>query len=477
MAITFTDVATANTIASASTLVASNITVSAGLWVVVAIAADNAGASGASSISSVTDSAGNTYTELSITNRTAGSASNDGTTLGIFLGKINTALSSGSITANFSPNTASKAMSIKSISVDTSGETLFYEVGAGVTGSGTAYSAGAVSVTNGYTIYGATALEQIAAATADSDTTNGSWSTAHTASADNGSSNSASQSITTQQKTVNATGNQTYNTSSGSTRDFAINYVIFYSDVPPGLTFNDLATATSNASSATLTTGSISVAKNLWIIVAVAADNAGTNGAASLTGVTDSAGNIYQLLTLLNQDPGAANEGTTLGIYLAKVTTALSSGTITTNFSPNTTCKVMSVKSITPAAGAKVTVATIGSGATGSGTAYSAGAISVTDGYTIYGATALEQTAAATADSDTTNGNWSTAHTESANGGSNTTSQSITTQQKTVTATGNQTYNTSSGSTRDYAINAVVLYAETMLPTWAVNGVLYEVAI
>lgn len=241
------------------------------------------------------------------------------------------------------------------------------------------------------------------------------------------------------------------------------------------LTFANVTTANSTSSGATLTTGNISVAKNLWIIVAVAADNAGTNGAASLTSVTDSVGNSYQQLTLVNRTAGsAANDGTTLGIYLAKVSTALSSGTITANFSPNTTCKAMNVKSITPGAGEKVTVVSTGSGSTGSGTAYSAGALSVTNGYTIYGATALEQIAAATADSDTTNGSWSTEYTASADTGSNSGSQSITSQQKTVTATGNQTYNTSSGSTRDYAINAVVLRGEAVLPTWSINGVSYK---
>jgi hypothetical protein len=240
------------------------------------------------------------------------------------------------------------------------------------------------------------------------------------------------------------------------------------------LTFANVTTANSTTSGATLTTGSISVAKNAWIIVAVAADNSGTDGAASLTSVTDSVGNIYQQLSLTNQDPGAANAGTTLGMYLAKVTTELASGTITANFSPNTPCKAMSVKSITPGAGEIVSVLTIGSGVAGSGTAYSAGAINVPNGYTIYGATALEQSTAATADSDTTNGNWSTAHTAAANTGTNTTSQAITTQQKTVTAAGNQTYNTSSGSTRDCAINAVVLWAEPVPPTWSVYGVQYK---
>lgn len=239
------------------------------------------------------------------------------------------------------------------------------------------------------------------------------------------------------------------------------------------LTFNNVTTANSTTSSAALTASSVTVSAGDWIIVAVAADNSGSAGAASLTGVTDSAGNTYEQLTLLNQDPAAVDAGTTLGIYLARVDNALSSGSISANFNPNTPAKAMSIKRITPGAGERVAVHSIGSGAIGSGTAYSAGAISVPNGYTIYGATALEQSTAATADSDTTNGSWSTAHTAAANTGTNATSQAITTQQKTVTATGNQTYNTSSGSTRDFAINAVVLWGEPVQGVWSMNGVVY----
>lgn len=236
------------------------------------------------------------------------------------------------------------------------------------------------------------------------------------------------------------------------------------------LTFANVTTANSTTSGATLTASSLTIAANQWVVVAVAADNNGTNGAASLTTVTDSVGNTYNQISLVNQDPGAANEGTTLGIFLGKIDTALSSGSITANFSPNTTCKAMSIKRITPGAGETLIVVAVGPGVNGSGTAYSSGAVSVTNGHTIYGATALEQGSAATADSDTTNGSWSTAHTAAASTGTNSTSQAITTQQKTVTATGDQTYNTSSGNTRDYALNYVI-FAPSILGYWSTNGV------
>lgn len=224
------------------------------------------------------------------------------------------------------------------------------------------------------------------------------------------------------------------------------------------LTFSNLGTATSTSSTATLTETGVTAAVGAWLLVCVAADNAGTSGAAALSStLTDSAGNVYALQSLTNRTAGAENDGTTLGIWLARVTTALSSGTITASFSPNATSKAMTIKQIVTAPGEWVSVLAVGAGFTGSGTAFSASAVSVTSGYTIFGATALEQSTAATADSDTTNGSWSTAHTASASTGTNSTSQSVSSQQKLVTATGNQTYNTSSGSTRDWAVNTLIL--------------------
>lgn len=242
------------------------------------------------------------------------------------------------------------------------------------------------------------------------------------------------------------------------------------------LTFSNAGTATSTSSTATLAATSINISAGSWALVCVAADNAGTSGAASLSDtMTDSAGNTYDLLSKTNRVGGGVNGGTTLGIWLAKIDTALSSGSITANFSPSTSSKAMTVKSISVGAGETLAIDSVGAGFSGSGTAFSSGTVSVPNGYTIFGATALEQGSAASADSDTTNGSWSSAHTAVASTGTNTTSQSITSQQKTVTATGNQTYNTSSGSTRDWALNYVVFYPD-LLPTgiigyWAVNGV------
>ena len=233
------------------------------------------------------------------------------------------------------------------------------------------------------------------------------------------------------------------------------------------LTFTNVATAITTSSSTTLTASSLTISTGQWVVVAVAGDViAGT----SLTTVTDSVGNTYQRLFIETQNPNFAL-GTTLGIYLAKINTALSSGSITANFNTNLVAKAMSIKRIEVAEGETLSVVAVGAGVEGTATGtFSAGSVSVTSGHTIYGATAVETSASITADSDTTNGSWSTAHSAVATGGNDDASQSISTQQKTVTATGNQTYNTSTGINNTYVINYVI-FAPSVLGYWAINGV------
>jgi hypothetical protein len=226
------------------------------------------------------------------------------------------------------------------------------------------------------------------------------------------------------------------------------------------LTISNTGTVGNTTSSATLAITGITAAVGDWLVVHVAADNNGTAGAASLsTTMTDSAGNTFVNRSITNRTAGAVADGVTLGLWTAEVTSAISNGSITVNFSPSTPAKAAVVKRVAPGAGEVVEFVEVGPGASGSGTAYSITATAVQSGHTIFGATGLEQTTAAAADTDTTNGSWSSAYTAAGSTGTNGTSISITSQHKTVTATGNQVYNTSSGSTRDWAINWLTLTA------------------
>lgn len=216
-----------NSATSSATLVATNITAAVGDMLVVFVAADNAGSSGASSTSAtMTDSAGNTYTRRSVVNRTAASAANDGVTLSIFTAPVTTALSAGSITANFSPNTTAKAMVVKRVTPSAGATVQYVEVGTGASGSATTQGAPSHTVpTSGDTIFGASAVETSAAITGDSDTTNGSWSATYQA-LGNGGTSATSATISVQQKTVTASGVQNYASTTASAADYAANTII-----------------------------------------------------------------------------------------------------------------------------------------------------------------------------------------------------------------------------------------------------------
>ena len=202
-------------------------------------------------------------------------------------------------------------------------------------------------------------------------------------------------------------------------------------------------TANSTTSTATLaitTTATINVGE--FIVVAIAADNAGAAGATSTISVEDTAGNTYVLRADRLQDPGAASAGTSLRVFCAEARSALASGqTITVNFSPNTTSKGAAVWRVVPSTGMGINFL-VETGNVGTGANPSVTSATVTSGDLVIGVTAAETSTTPTADSDTSNGSWSTAQVAVANSGSGVTSQVVTTQYKVVTGTATQTYNT-----------------------------------
>lgn len=227
------------------------------------------------------------------------------------------------------------------------------------------------------------------------------------------------------------------------------------------LTISNAGTNNSTTSSGTLVISGVTASVGDWLVVIIGADNAGGSGANSISSVTDAEGNTYTSRATLLQDPGAADEGATLSIFTAEITSALSLDDVTVNFSPNTTSKTAVVYLVEPDVGDTITFRASGAGAagaTGNGTAQSV-ITSVTNGDTIFGGVACETNAAITADSDTTNGSWSTAYTNTADTGSAGTSMAVSAQWKTVSSTGNQTYNTSTGSSVDWAMSWLTLYA------------------
>jgi hypothetical protein len=225
------------------------------------------------------------------------------------------------------------------------------------------------------------------------------------------------------------------------------------------LTISNQGNNKSGTSSATLAVTGNTASVGDWLLVVVAADNAGTDGASCITTCADAGGvNVYTKRGEITQDPGAANAGATLAFFTCPVTSAISASTITINFSPNPTRKLAHVYRIQPGANEVVTLRSTGAGAAGNGTSASITATSVTSGDTIFGAMSAETDDAITTDSDTTNGNWSTAQTDLQDDGTDANTLRIHSQWKTVNATGDQTYNLGIAAAQDWAINWIRIY-------------------
>ena len=240
------------------------------------------------------------------------------------------------------------------------------------------------------------------------------------------------------------------------------------------LTIGYNGSGTLAASAATMSISNITAPRGTWLVVVVAADNATSGGANSLTTVmTDSVGNVYTNRGgLILNDPGAASAGCTLGIWTAEIDIPISAGTITANFSTSTTRAAAVVFMVTPATYYEPAYGSAGAGATSTSTTNTITATAVPINYTIFGCTAVENTIVpATPDSDTVNGSWSTQQGTASSSGTANSSMAVAAQWKTVTATGDQTYNLTydGANNRDSAVNWITLYAKP-IEYWFENG-------
>ena len=223
------------------------------------------------------------------------------------------------------------------------------------------------------------------------------------------------------------------------------------------LTISQAGSNNSTTSTATLVvtlTQSVSVGDML--VVCIAADNQGSAGAASISSVTDSKSHTYTSRASQNNDPGAANAGATVAIFVAPITTAMTtSDTVTINFSPNTTSKAAVIWEVV--AGATEFPKYLSNGGTTGSTANpSLASTSISSGDAVIYALAAESNATLTGDSDTTNGSWSTLYTTAGNTGTSATSMTVGSQYKVTTGTGTQTWNTTLTSS-DWGISYIVV--------------------
>lgn len=177
--------------------------------VVVMIAADNAGSGGnAANITSLADTAGNTWTERSNTWFDNGAAS-AGIEEAIYTCRVTNAISStDDLTITFNVTVVAKAVTIYKIANDGTlrGEYVTTGTHAGATTGTPALTSG--SVTSGDTLFYHIAREGNSTPTGDSDTTNGNWSTIAFA----GYGTTTGGAIDASQwKTVTSTATQTWN--------------------------------------------------------------------------------------------------------------------------------------------------------------------------------------------------------------------------------------------------------------------------
>lgn len=212
---------------------ASNFTAnSAG---VLAIAYDNAGGGGSDNFSSISFPTGAwTLVPFGAILNDPGAA-NAGSVLRIY---YNTSLSSfnttDTITITFAANVTAKAWTLTEITTNTSGASISTD---GIisfnTGSGTTQQA-STNYLSGEFAFGALGQEGNGTRTGDSDTTNGSWSTAQ---GTGFGTTTGGQEIITQFKVVTADGTQTYNPTASPIGDWNC-MVMTFREVAPAANFD-----------------------------------------------------------------------------------------------------------------------------------------------------------------------------------------------------------------------------------------------
>lgn len=226
---------------------------------------------------------------------------------------------------------------------------------------------------------------------------------------------------------------------------------------------------TAEASTTTASVGSPFPVTGSLVLVAIAADNAGTSGAEAISSVTDSTGaNTYAEIALRNQTAGAANDGLTVALYSATLASDWTTATtVTVNWSPNVTAKAIRVYSVTGANNAAYSTGVN----SGSGATYDGGtSTSLASGDLIFAVVGNESNTAPAADTDTTNGSWTNAATASGGGGGDATKMSLRAHYKVVTGAGTQQCDGSTGASTDWA----VAYALYTVPAAATQAMLLQ---
>lgn len=194
-----------------------------------------------------------------------------------------------------------------------------------------------------------------------------------------------------------------------------------------------------------------------FLIIRTAADNAGASGAAATVNVTNQSGTAIDATNAqkfqANADPGAASAGITCNVIVAKITAT--SGTVRLTYS--TSLRQSGVAEEWPNFGTTAAAAIVGTPVTATAATTAQPTLtdaSIASGNLVYVAVAVEgpSTDTYTADTDTTNGSWTTLTKVGQNSGTATNDTTTTGATKVVNATGSQSWNNATiNNTRDSA--------------------------
>lgn len=204
------------------------------------------------------------------------------------------------------------------------------------------------------------------------------------------------------------------------------------------------------ATSITITPASNFTAGSFGIL-AVAYDNAGSQGSDPYITISDTPVNAWTSRINSLNDPGAASAGATLRIFTAPISTLTTANTITVSFgATSVTAKAWTLIEVSSNASNGSVAYGTGAQATGSGTTQTITTSSIAINDLVFGALGQEGNGTKTGDADTLNGNWSTA--QSAGFGTTTGGMEIISQFKIVTAAGTQTFNPTATPLGDWCI-------------------------
>jgi hypothetical protein len=457
-----------------------------GSRLVLALAVDNSAASGGNPLAQVglvTDDArgkGNTWQRICSAIKTGG-ASNDGCVVEIWDCFVTERLeTTTNITVTLLASTTNKVWTLTEITAAANKMPCLTQFKGSVVGTSTTPSTvTGQSVAVGQLTFGAMAAQQTGAITADSDTTNGSWSTAQTTTIGSGATG---MEICTQAKVQATTGStQTFNQTITSADWGSVIVVYAEGDI-------DCWTRGTNSASAGGTTFTISPSLTLKArsvaFLAVACDNSGASGVTPVNDsvISDNRGNVWHRLITTTRTGGAANDGTSLVGFVCHLDADLDpSAVITITFTASTAAVIGNLYEVWPAASTNVITVTQAQNASATGsstTPTTTSAFSVTAGELIVGMISAEQGGTGFADdTDAASGNWVQIGSVGTTGavGTTTTGQAIATTWKLTTAAASQTFNSTITSADWAAANIVFratkLWSEYAGVNWASSGV------